>query len=981
MDDYHDDDNEQQQKDQPDQHKVCCSEDSESSLRFDMVIMSDHGVTTKRTATTTKTTSPLEDMVRQFQMAVPIRDRRYRGRIYQKTFVGSDAVTILTTLLQNYVDNNNNHTNTRLLSSSSPSTVVITRVQATNIGNYLMKQYHLFEHVTRNEHHILYDDYYFYRFCFLHVEKDDEEEEELETHRDDKTSSSLLLNHLWSSSLLSSSSSSSLFLSSSLRRRIRRHRQEKQHSQRKRRPFSASKDNAFLQQLLKTPHHQQQQQQHVPHQLLLQELSMDDQMNTASLQQEQQQQDSAKQSGLPTRFDEFAALNMMAEDLEMGQQKDNNHDNDDSTLEVTTASTTIPQLKYRQLSYETLNNPALLHEAAVAFELGIPIKTHRFRGRAFKDTFVGSDAVDFLLASGWANTRQGAEAVGNTLMKQFHLFEHVSNKKQPFRDDFYFYRLVPADQRRGIIWEGSSTTDDSFSSIETLTMVESSSKIFRQNQKKSLEEIAIDFQAAVPVEDRRYRLKTYQQCFIARDAVSFLTGGLYVASRIEAVQLGRRLQDELDLFQHVTNQHKFEDEYLFFRFKDPNHLQTRQEKRDDQSLLDTIVNDSIPLRMPLQRLADEFKKNVTTQTHHYRFRKYKRSFVGSDAIDFLVHASLAKTRKDAVLLERELEETLHLFHHVTRDHPFTDDSRLYRYNEEDDDDDHVFSSSATSFCTSQDMLAEIADALRTNVEVKNRRYLHKLYKDCFLGSDAVTYLVKSGYADDRLSAVKLGREVAVQYNIFEHVERDHEFKDQPLFYRFMTTKDKSTVMDIDLLPVLKPLAEKLADGMEVKSHRYHLRVYKDTFTGEEAVSYMVSSGMSKSREEAVTLGKRLKATFQLFEHVTREHDFEDKFLFYRFVPVNMRLLWQDLVVMEHKKVEDDMSSVMENWDRKLAAFGKRATARRLDSSGMLSLSSKIGSVAKLDNLNNLRHRIWLAEFRRLDPRWRILNFFVRVKSI
>jgi hypothetical protein len=542
------------------------------------------------------------------------------------------------------------------------------------------------------------------------------------------------------------------------------------------------------------------------------------------------------------------------------------------------------------------------------------------------------------------------------LMKHFHIFEHVTKEYQ-FQDDFHLYQFVATEQRLDM----STVSGNSFSSTDTLTMAESS-KMFRHNKKKSLEEIAIDFQASVRVEDRRFRLKTFQQCFIARDAVSFLTGGLYVASRTEAVHLGRRLEDELDLFEHVTNEHKFEDEYLFFRFVDQSLRKLKSEK-DGPSSPDKVVDD-VPSRLSLEHVAHEFRKHVTTQTHTYRFKKYKRSFVGSHAIDFLIHSSLAQTRKDAVLLGRELADKLNLFRHVSSDHPFTDDWRLYRYNDDD------LSSSVSSWSMSQEMLTEIADAMRSHVEIKNRRHFHKLYKDCFVGSEAVTYLVKSGYSEDRLSAVKIGKEVALQCNLFEHVEKEHEFEDAHLFYRFNTIDDESNMVDLDS-SALKRLAERLQDNIETKSHRHHLRVYKDTFTGEEAVSLMVSSGMTKSREEAVALGKKVQATFKLFEHVAREHDFEDKFLFYRFVPVNMRLRWKELV---DDKL--DVLSLEENWDRKLQAFGKRATLRRLDSAGVLSLSSKVSSVSRLDDLKDLRVKIWLAEFRRLDPRWRILNFFV-----
>lgn len=48
------------------------------------------------------------------------------------------------------------------------------------------------------------------------------------------------------------------------------------------------------------------------------------------------------------------------------------------------------------------------------------------------------------------------------------------------------------------------------------------------------------------------------------------------------------------------------------------------------------------------------------------------------------------------------------------------------------------------------------------------------------------------------------------------------------------------------------------------------------------MDYLVKSGQAMSREDAVALGKALQATY-LFEHVTRDHEFADDYLFFRFV--------------------------------------------------------------------------------------------------
>jgi len=85
---------------------------------------------------------------------------------------------------------------------------------------------------------------------------------------------------------------------------------------------------------------------------------------------------------------------------------------------------------------------------------------------------------------------------------------------------------------------------------------------------KDLDAIAEAFKANVKIEDRKYLLKTYPQCFVAREAVDFLVQSGAAASRQDAVELGRALQQTSFLFEHVTRDHQFSDEYLFFRFLD-----------------------------------------------------------------------------------------------------------------------------------------------------------------------------------------------------------------------------------------------------------------------------------------------------------------------------------------------------------------------------------------------------------------------------
>ncbi|MCL2929014.1 MAG: mechanosensitive ion channel [Trichodesmium sp. MAG_R01] len=68
------------------------------------------------------------------------------------------------------------------------------------------------------------------------------------------------------------------------------------------------------------------------------------------------------------------------------------------------------------------------------------------------------------------------------------------------------------------------------------------------------------------------------------------------------------------------------------------------------------------------------------------------------------------------------------------------------------------------------------------VSIKDRRFNFKLFKNVFLGSEAVEWLMINERAT-REEAILMG-ELMLQQGIIHHVLDEHNFKDEPLFYRF-----------------------------------------------------------------------------------------------------------------------------------------------------------------------------------------------------
>lgn len=88
---------------------------------------------------------------------------------------------------------------------------------------------------------------------------------------------------------------------------------------------------------------------------------------------------------------------------------------------------------------------------------------------------------------------------------------------------------------------------------------------------QSIPKIALDLDALaermhteLKIEDRRFRLNVYPQCFIGSEAVAWLMA-TQKATKNEALRLGQALVDK-GIIHHVLDEHPFADAYLFYRF-------------------------------------------------------------------------------------------------------------------------------------------------------------------------------------------------------------------------------------------------------------------------------------------------------------------------------------------------------------------------------------------------------------------------------
>jgi len=118
-------------------------------------------------------------------------------------------------------------------------------------------------------------------------------------------------------------------------------------------------------------------------------------------------------------------------------------------------------------------------------------------------------------------------------------------------------------------------------------------------------------------------------------------------------------------------------------------------------------------------------------------------------------------------------------------------------------------------------LDDIALRFKQNVKLEDRQFRLKTYKQVFVGTDAIDYLIKSGAASSRGDAVELGKALQ-QMKLFEHVHRDHDFKDEYLFYRMVGENERGTYK-IDEATGQKIKWAKFLGGENLSEHERSLQ--------------------------------------------------------------------------------------------------------------------------------------------------------------
>ncbi len=197
-------------------------------------------------------------------------------------------------------------------------------------------------------------------------------------------------------------------------------------------------------------------------------------------------------------------------------------------------------------------------------------------------------------------------------------------------------------------------------------------------------------------------------------------------------------------------------------------------------------------------------------------------------------------------------------------------------------------------------MGRIRDKFESGVRVKARKNYTlrgKATEYVFSGQDAVNFLFNNGYANTRENALNLGRMLAYEFALFTHITNDYDLEDTNYLYKFIP-HDQRLIYPSGHGGVafsMKYIAEAFEEGIEVN---------KNSFTGRDAVTFLVNSNMAKTRQDAVRVGSLLMDKFGLYEHVSQKHSFKDKTYTYKFVPQAHRNNSQNIARRVSLSIED-----------------------------------------------------------------------------
>uniref|UniRef100_A0A6Q2XZ38 Phosphatidylinositol 3,4,5-trisphosphate-dependent Rac exchanger 2 protein n=1 Tax=Esox lucius TaxID=8010 RepID=A0A6Q2XZ38_ESOLU len=168
--------------------------------------------------------------------------------------------------------------------------------------------------------------------------------------------------------------------------------------------------------------------------------------------------------------------------------------------------------------------------------------------------------------------------------------------------------------------------------------------------------------------------------------------------------------------------------------------------------------------------------------------------------------------------------------------------------------------------------------------IKDRKRKLTTFPKCFLGSEFVSWLVEIGETGNSEEGVHLGQAL-VENGIIHHVTDKHQFKPEPVMYRFRcddgTYHPRSDMQDVISKGVRLFCRLHSLFTPVIRDKDYHLRTYKSVVMANKLIEWLIAQGDCRTREEALILGKEL-CDNGFMHHVLEKSEFKDEPLLFRF---------------------------------------------------------------------------------------------------
>jgi len=165
----------------------------------------------------------------------------------------------------------------------------------------------------------------------------------------------------------------------------------------------------------------------------------------------------------------------------------------------------------------------------------------------------------------------------------------------------------------------------------------------------------------------------------------------------------------------------------------------------------------------------------------------------------------------------------------------------------------------------------LVDLLAKHLEIQSRVYHFKKYLKCFVASEAIAWMAKR-FRITISDSLLVGRALS-SLGLIYHVEHEHQFADDYLFFRLVSSP---STFNVDLGDVYILLSENL----NIDSRTHMGKIYPNCWVGSEAID-LICERYSISRYVGYNIMHWLEQ-LGMFDHVVHERPFIDENYFYRF---------------------------------------------------------------------------------------------------